>query len=389
MQLLSHIVRYKLLLPGLLFLGLSACGGQPKLEEGQAVAQAPEPEVVQNTDVDVVWKVSSAGTKSGGDSFTPAVEGAVVYTSNRDGRIEGYDLDDGKRTFNVSLKDKLVAGVAVNVSSIIAVTTGGEVLALDREDGSEKWRSSTGSAISASPALNDQLIVVRTVDGKVIGLNALTGDQVWAIERPVAALSIGLDAPGLVASEGVVNGFSNGRVLASNIYNGSPFWEVRAFRPGGKNEIERLIDIDASPIMAGQLVIVGAYQGGMAAYLLRDGSEVWRNESASTRKPIAKSGVMLAVTGPESEVSMVAQDTGKTRWKKTVLRGFGLSGPVILDDAVMVGSLDGSLYFFDLFDGRLLSKYKLSSTRISSLHKVADAVLVYSASSGSLSLVQP
>ena len=389
MQLLSQLLRYKLLLVGLVFLGLTACGGQPKLEEGQAVAQAPEPDVAQNTAIEVLWKASSAGTKSGGDRFSPVLDGGVVYTSNRDGRIEGFDLGDGKRVFNVSLDSKLVSGVGVNVTSIVAVTMSGEVLALDREDGSEKWRSSTGSSISAAPALNDQLIVVRTVDGKVIGLNAISGDQVWAVERPVAALSMGLDAPGLVASEGVVNGFSNGRILASNIYNGSPFWEVRAFRPGGKNEIERLIDIDAPPIMVGQLVIVGAYRGGMAAYLLRDGSEVWRNDGASTRKPIAQSNLLLAVTGPESEVSVVAPDTGKTRWKKTVLRGHGLSGPVILDDAVMVGSLDGTLYFFDLFDGTLLSKYKLGSTRISSLHKVGDAVLVYSASSGSLSLIQP
>lgn len=389
MQLLSYIVRYRQLLVGLMFLGLTACGGQPDLEEGQAVVRAPEPEVAQNTAIEVLWKATSAGTKSGSEHFAPVIDDGVVFTSNRDGRIEGFDLDDGKRIFNASLDSELAAGVGINVSSVVAVTTRGEVLALDREDASEKWRSSTGSSISAAPALNDQLVVVRTVDGKIIGLNAITGDQVWAIERPVAALSMGIDAPGLIASEGVVNGFSNGRILANNIYTGSPFWEVRAFRPGGKNEIERLIDIDASPIMAGQLVIVGAYRGGMAAYRLRDGQEVWRNDGASTRKPIAQSSLLLAVTGPESEVAVVEQDSGKTRWKKTMLRGHGLSGPVILDDAVMVGSLDGVLYLFDLFDGTLLSKYKLGSARITSLHNVGDAVLVYSASSGSLSLIQP
>ena len=181
----------------------------------------------------------------------------------------------------------------MNATSVIAVTVDGEVVALDRDNGSEKWRNDIGRSISAAPALNDQIVVIRTVDGHMVAINAVTGEQTWAIERPVASLSVGLDAPGLVAGEGLISGFSSGRVVASNIYNGTTFWEKRAFRPGGKNEIERLIDIDAPPVMAGQLVLLGAYRGGIVAYLLRDGEEVWRNEGVNTRKPMASLGSLF------------------------------------------------------------------------------------------------
>ena len=377
----------KLLAGGAALLVLSACG-QPKLQENQAVVKSPEPLVVHSETFEVAWRVNSVGSKSGGALYEPTLEGDVIYTSSRSGQIQGYLLESGEKVFSVSLSDKLVSGVGVNVSSVIAVTDGAEIIALDRNDGSEKWRVSVDSAISAAPALNDQLIVIRTVDGQVIGLNAISGAQEWAIERPVAALSIGQDAPGLVAAEGIVNGFSSGRILASNVYNGSPFWEKRAFRPGGKNDIERLIDIDASPIMAGSMVIVGAYNGGMVALQIRDVSEVWRNEGASTRKPIAKSNLLLAITGPESEVEVLALDTGKTRWKKQLLRGHALSAPVILHDSVVVGSMDGVLYFFSLNDGKIRSKYQAGSSPVTALRKVKQGLIVYSASSGALSLIR-
>lgn len=387
MQVMLPKTRLKLLTGGVVLLVLSACG-QPKLQENQAVVQSPEPVVVHSEQFKVLWKVNATGSKSGGALYEPRLEGDVIYTSSRSGQIQGYRIESGEKVFSVSLPEDLVSGVGVNVRSVIAVTDSAEIIALDRDDGSEKWRASVDSAISAAPALNDQLIVIRTVDGKVIGLNATSGIQEWAIERPVAALSIGQDAPGLVAAEGIVNGFSSGRILASNVYNGSPFWEKRAFRPGGKNDIERLIDIDASPILIGSMVVIGAYNGGMVAFQIRDGSEVWRNEGASTRKPIAKSSLLLAITGPESEVEVLAQDTGDTRWKKTLLRGHALSAPVILHDSVVVGSLDGVLYFFNLFDGQIRSKFQASSSPITALRKVEPGLIVYSASSGALSLIQ-
>ena len=387
MQEMRPITRFKLLTGGAILLALSACG-QPKLQENQAVVKAPEPLVVHSEQFEVAWRVNSTGSKSGGALYEPRVEDKVIYTSSRSGQIQGYLLESGEKVFSVSLSETLVSGVGVNVSSVIAVTGSAEIIALDRDDGSEKWRVSVDSAISAAPALNDQLIVIRTVDGQVIGLNAISGVQEWAIERPVAALSIGQDAPGLVAAEGIVNGFSSGRILASNVYNGSPFWEKRAFRPGGKNEIERLIDIDASPIMVGSMVVVGAYKGGMVALQIRDGSEVWSNEGASTRKTIARSDSLLAITGPESEVEVLAQDTGMTRWKKQQLRGHALSAPIILHDSVVVGSMDGVLYFLSLENGKIRSKFQAGSAPITALRKTEQGLIVYSASSGALSLIR-
>lgn len=376
------------ILAGLLLIILTGCNSQPKLLETQAISQSAAPEVALNTAVEIVWRASSSASKLGAVQFEPVSDGSTVYTTSRKGHIEGFDLESGKRVFSKNLKGGLANGVAINSSSVIAVTDNGEVVALDREDASEIWRLDIERSISAAPAASDQVVAVRAVDGQLIGINAATGKMLWSIDRPVASLSVGLDSPGLVAGEGLVTGFSSGRVLASNLYNGTTFWERRAFRPSGKNEIERLIDIDAPPALAGSLVLLGAYRGGVVAYSMRDGEEVWRNEDVSTRKPMAVEGALLGLTGPESDVALVDLNDGKLRWKKTQLRGNGLSAPVIAGGNMIVGNLDGNLYFITLEDGTINSFFSIGGGPITAMLKVPSGVLVYSAGSGKLTLIK-
>lgn len=378
------------LIVSLMLVALAACGGrQPVLEENQTVAQAPTPEVAKNSTASIQWRASSAGSKNGGANFTPAVQGDNIYVASRNGRVEGFSLATGDNIFSAKLDASLVSGVGANASSIIASTSTGTIIALDINDASEKWRHEVGRSISAAPAANDQLVVIRTIDGHIIGLNAVTGEQIWALERPVAALSVGQDAPSLLAGEGVVSGFSSGRVLVNNIYNGSTFWEKRAFRPSGKNEIERLIDIDAQPVLAGQTVLIGAFKGGVIAYNLRDGEEIWRNEAAATRKIMAVSEGLLAITGPQSQVSLHELTTGNLNWQSDELLGHGLTEPVLTENALIVGTLDGDLYFFDLSNGDISSRLSIGRSAITALFKVGQGIIAYSANSGALSLIQP
>ncbi len=368
---------------------LTGCSGrQAALEENQAVTQIATPDVADNNTAVVGWRASSSGSKTGGAHFEPVIEGDSIFVSSQSGQIARFSLASGERALNIKLDDRLASGVGVNAGSIFAVNTTGEVIALDRKDGSEKWRQSIGRSLSAAPAVNQQLVVIRTLDGQIIGLNAVTGEQVWALERPVASLSIGLDAPSLLAGEGAISGFSSGRVLANNVFNGGVFWEKRAFRPAGKNEIERLIDIDAAPVLAGQVVLVGAYQGGIVAYRLRNGDEVWRNAEASTRKSIAISGERLAITGPQSEVSMLDLVSGERLWEQRKLQGHGLTAPIFSSESVVVGNIDGVVYFLDASDGAITSQLRLGKSPITALKAVDQGFIAYSGTSGALILIE-
>ncbi|MEE9447417.1 MAG: PQQ-binding-like beta-propeller repeat protein, partial [Arenicellales bacterium] len=368
-------------------LGLSACGGQAALKADQAVRQVPSPTAVQNKQVKVLWRASTAGSQQYAARFEPVIRAAVVYTASENGRIEGFSLETGKRVLKADLRTQLISGLGANEALLVAVTAQGEVVALNRADGTEKWRFNSGRSLSAAAVMSEQIIAIRTIDGYLIGLNAATGEQIWGIERAVSALSLGLDSSSLIAGEGVISGFSNGRVLASNIFNGQIFWEKRTFRPQGKNDIERLVDIDAAPVLSGTTVLVGAYQGGVVAYGLRDGVEAWRNSEVSTRKRMSVLNQNIAVTESNSDLSLLSFATGERQWQQTELRGHGLSAPILLENTLLVGSLEGVLYSLETAEGKLISQIKLSSAPITALYQTEQGLLVYSASSGALILV--
>ena len=367
---------------------LNACNSIRNFQENRKVVIKPAPQVVDNSTIALVWKNNTAGSALNAQDFEPTIVGNEVYLAARNGRIEGYSLDSGNQVFNYDLDQRQVSGVGANVTHIYAVSRSGEVIAIDRNSGSEKWRYAAKRSISARPIANDQMLIVRTIDGHVIGLNAITGEFIWGLERPVSSLSVGLDAPSLMAGEGVVTGFSSGRILANNVFNGNAFWEKRAFLPQGRNDIERLIDIDAQPILVGQAVIAGAIRGGVAAFSLRDGNELWRNQAVDTGQTIHFAGQSLAVTTTESDVVMLDASTGKTVWRQNTLSGQGLSAPVIHNDRIVVGSNSGTLYFLELSTGNVLSKFDLTSAPISAIRMVDQGVLVYSASSGAIFLLR-
>ena len=88
------------LILGIVLIALTACGGQPDLQETQAVVQSPAPEVELNSAAEIAWRASSSGGKLGAVQFEPVVEGDTVYTASRKGHIKGFDLDTGKLVFS-------------------------------------------------------------------------------------------------------------------------------------------------------------------------------------------------------------------------------------------------------------------------------------------------
>ncbi len=362
---------------------LAACGNKEKaLRTGQEMRAVPVPSISSKTAVDVVWRVGIGGSNVEQPlSLTPAFSGAAVFLANSQGNVARIDLQTGKPVWRKQLDTALIGAVGVDKAIVVVASDNGDVIGLNAGDGKELWRQSIGLAISASPTVGQDRAVVRTLDGQVIAFKATTGEHVWGYQRPTSSLSMAGDAPTMLAGEGLVTGFSNGRIVANSVFTGQIFWEKRQFRPAGNNLVERLIDIDAEPTLVGQYILVGAYQGGVAALRLRDGQEVWRSP-ISTRRKITFDPSGAYVTGDKGSVHKLDLDTGKEIWSQASLRGHGISNPIVKDGRVYVGDLDGQLYGLDAGDGHLAGRSKVISGAVSSLHAFDGSVYAYSVQTG-------
>ena len=78
-------------------------------------------------------------------------------------------------------------------------------------------------------------------------------------------------------------GFGNGNLVKIESRTGVVLWEVPVTISEGVSEIERMIDIDAMPVIsANGLAYAVSFQGDLSAIEIAQGRTVWRRSTSST-----------------------------------------------------------------------------------------------------------
>jgi outer membrane protein assembly factor BamB len=308
--------------------------------------------------------------------LVPAIDGNRVYGAGPHGDVLALDLATGRQVWRRHFKLTFSGGPGAGNGLVLIGTDGGTMLALAAGDGAERWRVQLNSELLAAAAVAGDLVVVRTVDGKLYGLKAADGQQRWVTDQQVPRLSLrGTSAP-VIAGELAISGFDNGRLMAVSLASGNTAWDVAVGQARGSSELQRLIDIDAPPVMDGEDLFAVAFQG-RAVRLTRDtGHEIWSHEISSYRG-LAADAFGVYVTTADGAVVRLDRASGAERWRQQALLRRMLTAPVIQGSSVVVADIQGVIHWLSLEDGSFRA-------RASSGSRVSAAPLV----SGNLLLVQ-
>ncbi|MBS3786160.1 MAG: PQQ-binding-like beta-propeller repeat protein, partial [Gammaproteobacteria bacterium] len=172
----------------------------------------------------------------------------------------------------------------------------------------------------------------------------------------------GHSAPVFVRN-GIVAGFENGRVSALGLAEGSPAWEATVSAPEGRTDLDRMVDIDADPVVANTALFAGSYQGRLVGMRLSNGEIVWA-------RPISVLGGLTVdqdkvyATDDEGQLWGLDRSNGATIWRLDTLSGLELSAPVRHGDFLLMGGSDGNVYWVDVDSGRILARRSIGSARI-------------------------
>jgi len=263
----------------------------------------------------------------------------------------------------------------------------GEVVALNYRDGQEKWRVTLSSEVLAPAAVADDIVVVRTVDGRVSGLAAHDGTRLWVFSRTVPVLTLrGTSAP-LIAGDRVFVGLDSGHLVALNLEDGRVLWESTIAEPKGRSELERIVDVDADPVLKGGTLYAAAAQGRVVALDADNGQIIWSREIPSTTG-IAVDRAHVYVTDDESVVWCLERNSGAALWRQVALRNRGLTAPVAYGGGVVVGDQEGYLHTLNQEDGKIAGRYYLKGSPIFTAPITHGALLYAIGSSGFLSVLR-
>src|SRR3569623_2121880 len=347
-------------------------------------AQAPLPEeaplacIVGAQDIVAVHQIQHA-VRHHGPKF--ALRRVLPWTDRpRPCGLHVHLFGDGRQR---RLSGDVSGGITAAGETLLFGTRHGEVLALSQKDGAPVWRAQVSSEVLTPPAVSEGVVVVRAGDGKLYGLEQHDGARRWVVDRPVPALTLrGIGAP--VIADGVVYaGFANGKLLAVALRDGSVQWEATVATPQGRSELERMVDVDARPIVADDVVYAVAYQGRVVALARSSGRVLWSRDMSSHTDMSYDAG-SLYVRDENGVVWAIGRRRGAALWKQDKLHNRASSAPVIFGSDLVVADIEGYLHWLARNDGRLLARHHVGDAGMVGAPVVTDDLLYAIGADGSV-----
>jgi len=333
-----------------------SCG---KTKEIKKAPPMPLPKVTQSIAVQKIWSVDvGSGAGQFGVGLIPALLDGRLYAGDATGQVTVLDARTGNQLWQSQVGEKVTGAIGVGDGIAVVGTPKGEVLALNVNDGKTVWRRRVASEVLAPATIGDGKVVVRSVDGSMTALAAADGERKWSLRRPVPGLSLrGSGAP-LITQGLVIAGFADGKIVAVDLEKGTVRWDTQVAYPHGRNEVERMVDIDGRPLLVGTVLYVASYQGRVMAMALGSRRVVWARD-LSSYADLGSDSTNLYVVDEQGNVIAIDRLTGTTLWQQDKLQRRGLTGPLAVGDYVVVGDFEGYLHFLEKSSGNFMGQYRV------------------------------
>lgn len=388
----------KLLVPGLISLTLLS-GCSLFSGEEDVVKMSPLPTVENQFTPNKVWQTSvGSGVGDFYSNLHPAWQGGTVYAADRRGLVKAVNADDGKQIWQTDLAEKtgffssnisalLSGGLTVEGSHIFVGTEKAKVYALNTDDGSVAWETTVAGEALSSPVVSEGLVLIHTGNGLLQALDETDGSIKWTVNLEMPALSLrGESAPAVAFGAALVGG-DNGRVSAVLMQQGQLIWQQRISQATGTTEIDRLSDVDTTPVIVNGVVYALAYNGNFAALDLRSGQILWKRELGSVLDFVISDNHIYLVDQNDRIMSLTIEG-GVTVWTQSDLLHRGLTSPVLYDGYIVVGDSEGYMHWVNTSDGRFVAQQKVDSSGFQTNPVVTSNKLLIQAKDGNLYAIE-
>jgi len=383
----------KLLLPGLLSVTLLS-GCSLFSGEEDVVTMSPLPTVENQFAPSTAWSTSVGdGIGDFYSNLPPAYADGVVSAADRKGTVKAMNADDGKEVWSINLAEKsgwlsrtpalLSGGVTVAGGHVYIGSEKAQVYALNASDGSIAWQTRVAGEALSRPVVSDGMVLVHTANGQLQALNEADGAVKWTVNLDMPALSLrGESAPATAFGAAIVGG-DNGRVNAVLMQQGQLIWQQRISQATGPTEIDRLSDVDTTPVIVNGVVYALAYNGNLTAMDLRSGQVMWKRELGSVNDFVVD-GNRIYLVDQNDRLLALSTDGGVTLWTQSDLLHRLLTAPALYNGSLVVGDSEGYMHWIDPSNGSFVAQEKVDGSGFLTEPVVADGKLLIQAKDGTL-----
>ncbi len=258
---------------------------------------------------------------------------------------------------------------------------------MDADDGSESWRTKVPSEAMSLSEARYGVIAVRTNDNSVHALDVRSGNISWSAGKSRPALTLRGASQPKVVGDLVLVGFDDGKLMAINLRDGEPVWEVPVSIPKGRSELERMSDVDGEFAYLDGIVFAASFNGRVVAIDLDTGKTQWTKD-LSSYAGLSVDRERVYVTDADDSVWGLDISTGATLWRQDKFLYRELTAPQVMGNYIVVGDYDGYLHWLSKEDGKIIGRDNVAGDKIEVAPIIINNRAYVLANNGSLSVLQ-
>ena len=298
-----------------------------------------------------------------------------IFIFTEQGEVSALDLT-GDLIWEKSFNDQISAGLGYGFESIFFATENGKIISLNAKSGEKIWESRVNGEVLSSPSTNGLIVAVQSSNGKITALDFNDGNFKWEYQSTVSPLSLRGTSKPVFDKKFIYVGFGNGNLVKIESRTGVVQWEVPVTVSDGVSEIERMIDVEAMPVISPNgLAYAVTFQGDLSAVEIVQGRTVWRS-SASSTKDILHTKNKTYIVDSEDLIKSYDGIKGNSLWNLDDFKLRKLSSPKKFKDHMIVGDYEGYLHAVNLNNGEIEGRFRPSNQAIYEIYIFNDFLYV-------------
>lgn len=347
---------------GIIYLILTGCGSSPS----PVLPPVELTELNNQITISRQWKFTAGqGVNDFYLKLKPVFYKNTGYIVDYMGHLQAFTVNTGKIVWETDLNVSASGGLTLESGKLFLGTSKGEIIALEiiNSGVKELWRKQLSSEILSRPAIAKDILVAKTIDGRVYGLNVANGTQSWVYDRTVPHLTLRGNSSALINNDLVITASDSGKLAALSLKHGKLLWETTISIAKGRNQLERIIDMDVDPVIVDDVIYVAGYQGRIAAVKLASGQLIWSRDF-STYSGLYVDAYRVYVTDATGQVWALNRYNGSTLWRQDKLLRRQLTAPEAHNNYIVVGDYDGYIHWLNREDGKLIARKKVNASDV-------------------------
>ena len=181
---------------------------------------------------------------------TPAVVGDRTFVSGCDSSLHVLDTNTGKELHAVELEGQTAATPAVMGDTLFVGTMSNQVLAVDWKKAEVAWKFESErrqQPFYSSAAVTENLVIAGSRDKRVYGLDRKNGKEIWSF-----ATTGKVDGSPVVAGNRVYVGSFDGYLYVLDLAKGTEHQKL---------QLSKKSAISGSPAIADNCLVIGTLDG--------------------------------------------------------------------------------------------------------------------------------